>query len=176
MTTRAEGNRGQELSFIDMTMAHHRQGIETANLAERKAESGDVKDFARKTRDDQQKELTELKKLRTERFKDQPKAATMRMPGRRNDDERHMQQMAANDMAKLERASGPAFDRLFLDTRTKHHRDAIKMSEPVINGSDHPDVKSLARRMSTAQRKDIYEMTRIKQTVAGAVAPRPFTT
>ncbi|MGH9872295.1 MAG: DUF305 domain-containing protein [Pyrinomonadaceae bacterium] len=58
------GTMPYDLHFIDMMMMHHRQGTAMARLAERKGSAPALKAFAKKTADDQEKELLELKKHR----------------------------------------------------------------------------------------------------------------
>ncbi len=51
-----------DLHFIDMMIMHHREGTATARLAERKGSTAALRAFAKKTADDQEKELLELRK------------------------------------------------------------------------------------------------------------------
>ncbi|MDQ3668508.1 MAG: DUF305 domain-containing protein [Acidobacteriota bacterium] len=56
------GNMPYDLHFIDMMIMHHREGTATARLAERKGSTAALRAFAKKTADDQEKELLELRK------------------------------------------------------------------------------------------------------------------
>ncbi|MCA1606306.1 MAG: DUF305 domain-containing protein, partial [Acidobacteria bacterium] len=55
------GTMPYDLHFIDMMIMHHRQGVATARVAERKGTTVALRAFAKKTADDQERELLELK-------------------------------------------------------------------------------------------------------------------
>ena len=57
-------NMPYDLHFIDMMAMHHRQGIAMGRVAERKGTTPALRAFAKKTADEQEKELLELKKHR----------------------------------------------------------------------------------------------------------------
>jgi uncharacterized protein (DUF305 family) len=62
------------------------------------------------------------------------------------------------DMDRLRAATGPAFDRLFLEFMIAHHEGAIVMTEdPLANGTD-PELQTLLREIVEAQTAEIAEM------------------
>ncbi|HYN85640.1 MAG TPA: DUF305 domain-containing protein [Pyrinomonadaceae bacterium] len=158
------------LHFIDMAAAHHRQGVETARLAETKAQSAAVKAFAARTASAQEEELKTLQWHRDNHYAGRPlmdegqTAAHMRaMPG-------HGAMDAAGDMAKLRAASGRAFDRLFLDTMTRHHEMMVGMAREAATKAEHAEIRELARKSAESQQAEISEMNRLKASLGGAAA------
>jgi uncharacterized protein (DUF305 family) len=170
-----------DLHYIDMTIMHHQQGIEMARLAEQKGQNARVKAFAKKTGDDQQKDMMELRGHRQHWYSDRPEmdhsqmmAHMEMMPAGK--DKTMMQDMmkhSQDDMAKLQAAEGAAFDRLFLDTMTHHHQMAIDMSKDAVAKAEHKEIKDFARKTITKQNAEIAEMNRIRAAVGGTTARRP---
>lgn len=65
MTTELKKLKGEEFDhkFIGQMIEHHQQGVEMANLAQQRAQRSEIKQFAQKTADKQQKDIEELKGL-----------------------------------------------------------------------------------------------------------------
>jgi uncharacterized protein (DUF305 family) len=66
--------------------------------------------------------------------------------------------MSEEEMAQLESSSGAAFDRLFLEQMTEHHRGAIEMAETEIAEGQFPDAVELARTIRDTQQREIETM------------------
>ena len=163
-----------DLHYIDMTIMHHEQGVEMARLAEQKGQNARVKTFAKKTADDQQRDIAELRGHRQHWYSDRPEMdhsqMTAHMEHMSAKDKAMMQDMmhhSQEDMQKLQAAEGAAFDRLFLDTMTHHHQMAIDMSKDAVAKAEHREIKDLARKTITKQQGEIAEMSRIKAAVGG---------
>lgn len=159
-------NMPYDLHFIDMVIMHHRQGIAMARQAERKGSTAALRAFAKKTADDQEKELLELKKHRDHWYAGAPEmdhSQMMAMPGMSGHANMDMQ----GDIAKLQAASGKQFDRLFLDTMIPHHQMAVDMSKEAITKAEHAEIKERARLGIIKQQKEIAEMNKLK---GGSVA------
>ncbi|HWW75906.1 MAG TPA: DUF305 domain-containing protein [Pyrinomonadaceae bacterium] len=99
-----------DLSFIDMMMMHHRQGLEMARLAEDRGQLPELKEFAQRVIADQEKDNSELQGLRDRFYAGEPKADKMRMGGMTMT-VAEMQRTSEADMRKLQAATGGAFDR-----------------------------------------------------------------
>lgn len=170
-----------DLHYIDMTIMHHQQGIEMARLAEQKGQNARVKAFAKKTADDQQRDMMELRGHRQHWYSDRPEMDHSQMMSHMEmmpagKDKTMMQDMmkhSQDDMAKLQAAEGAAFDRLFLDTMTHHHQMAVDMSKDAVAKAEHKEIKDFARKTITKQQGEIAEMNRIKAAVGGTTARRP---
>lgn len=161
------GNMPYDLHYIDMMRMHHRQGIAMARVAERKGTTAALKAFARKTADDQEKELLELKKHRDHWYAGQPEmdhsqmmAQMHQMPGMSGHGNMKMDMQA--DLAKLQAATGKPFDRMFLDMMIPHHQMAVDMSKEAATKAEHAEIKEMARMTVLKQQKEIAEMNRLK--------------
>lgn len=169
------GDMPYDLHYIDMTIMHHQQGIEMARLAEGKAQNARVKAFAKKTGDDQQKDMEELQTHRQHWYADRPQMDHARMTEHMKMESGHkgMNMDPEADMAKLQSAEGRAFDRLFLDTMTMHHRMAVDMSREATRKAEHAELKTFARKTVTKQTAEIAEMNRLKAGTGGRTAAKP---
>ncbi len=78
-----------------------------------------------------------------------------------------MKKMAEADIKKLESAGGKAFDHLFLDTLTRHHKMAIDMSNTQITKGDSAELKKFSRETIAKQNKEIGEMAAMMKKVGG---------
>ena len=156
-----------DLSFIDMMMMHHRQGLAMARLAEDRGQLPELKEFAQRVIADQEKDNSELQGLRDRFYAGEPKADKMRMGGMTMT-AAEMRRTSEADMRKLQAATGGEFDRLFLDILTKHHQMAISMSRDAVRRAEHAEVKEFARTTIAKQTKDIGEMAQMKRKAGGA--------
>jgi uncharacterized protein (DUF305 family) len=163
-----------DLHYIDMTIMHHEQGVEMARLAGEKSQSARVKGFAAKTIAAQEKDLKQLQFLRDTHYSGRPVMSHEQMMT-------HMQGMPGHggmkmdmesDMRKLRAATGRAFDRLFLDTMTHHHKMAVDMSKEARTKAEHAEIKDFARKAVAKQQGEIAEMNRIKAALGGRTAAK----
>jgi uncharacterized protein (DUF305 family) len=162
------GDMPYDLHFIDMMIMHHRQGTAMARLAERKGSTAALKAFAKKTADDQEKELLELKKHRDHWYAGAPEMdhsqMMAQMPGMagHGNMKMDMKMDMQGDMAKLQAATGKQFDRLFLDMMIPHHQMAIDMAQEATTKAEHAEIKEIARMTVIKQQREIAEMNRLK--------------
>ncbi len=54
--------------------------------------------------------------------------------------------------------TGDAFDKAFLETMIAHHQGALTMAEEAKDKAKHPELKSFAENILSAQGKDIQQM------------------
>ncbi len=69
--------------------------------------------------------------------------------------------MTSEEMTGLEAATGPAFDKLWLDMMVRHHEGAVTMSKTVETDGKAVVVKELARKIIAAQEAEIAEMQQL---------------
>jgi uncharacterized protein (DUF305 family) len=150
-----------DLHYIDMMIEHHQMGIDMAKMAQNKASHAELKDFATKMADDQQKDTDQLKKWRDEWYAGKPKSDHMNMPmsGMSKSDHANMKDMSGMkmpqmDMGKLEAASGNDFDVMFIDMMVPHHQMAIDMSKEALKKAEHAPLKTFARQTIDKQEKE----------------------
>ena len=66
--------------------------------------------------------------------------------------------MSADQMAALEAASGPDFDRLFLEMMIEHHEGAIEMAQTELEDGEDADALDLAQSIADSQAAEVEEM------------------
>lgn len=74
--------------------------------------------------------------------------------------------MSQQEMDMLGKATGPAFDRMWLTMMVKHHQGAVTMSSDVKKTTDNPEVSSLADSIIKAQNAEIRTMQDLLKTPA----------
>ncbi len=66
--------------------------------------------------------------------------------------------MSSEEMAALADATGPDFDRMWLEQMVKHHQGAIAMAEQAKVDASNPELIGLADAVISAQQTEIEEM------------------
>lgn len=145
-----------DLQFIDTMSMHHQKATEMAKIAVQKASRPELKAFAQKIIDDQNKEIAQMKDWREKWFAGKPPAMNMEMPGM-------MDSMKGMSMNKLETATGNEFDLAFLDMMTPHHTGAVTMAKEALTKAEHPEIKTLANQIIKAQEAEIKMMNEWKE-------------
>jgi uncharacterized protein (DUF305 family) len=144
-----------DLQFID-TMAHHHAGaVEMSGLALKKSQNEELKKFAQKIIDDQEREISQLKEWRGKWFAGKTSAVNMEMPGMADS----MRMMTGGGMAQMEAASGKDFDLLFLELMSDHHQGALVMATDAEQKAEHAEIKTLAGQIIKAQQEEIKKMS-----------------
>ena len=139
-----------DTDFLDGMTMHHKDGIEMAEMAIRKAVSADLRQLAEKIRDGQQKDIADFERMRSGSLQDnRPELADM--PG-----------MSAMNMQWLESKSGREFDRAFAIAMIDHHLSGIKMTDMEIARVNRATVKRKAAEIKATQRREISELARFK--------------
>ena len=156
------GDMPYDLHYIDMTIMHHEEGIEMAQLAQTKATNPKVKTFAQKTAADQQKDMEELQRYRNEWYAGKPLMDRAMMESMMKSMHPGMNMDMEETRRKLRAASGASFDRLFLDTMTHHHMMAVDMTKDATTKAEHAELKEFARKAVAKQQAEIAEMNKLK--------------
>lgn len=139
-------------SYVEMMQMHHQMGIDMAKMAQEKAQREDVKAFAKKTIDEQTKDIEELL-----RIQQSMKTGTA-------GHESHgsmMKEESEKMMGDLSQAQGAAFDQKFIETMIPHHQQAIDMSTPLTKFKAE-DVQAFARKTIESQRKELKELNELR--------------
>jgi uncharacterized protein (DUF305 family) len=121
-----------------------------------KSNNDELKKFAQKIIEDQNKEIALMKDWREKWFAGKPAAMNMEMPGMMDS---MKMMMSGDDMKKMEAMTGKDFDIQFLDMMTPHHAGAITMSKEALQKAEHPEVKTLANNIIKAQESEIKQMS-----------------
>ncbi|MCA1623643.1 MAG: DUF305 domain-containing protein [Acidobacteria bacterium] len=143
-----------DLQFID-TMTHHHQGaVDMAKMVLTKSNNEELKKFAQKIIDDQNKEIAQMKDWREKWFAGKPAAMNMEMPGMKDS----MKMMIGDGMKRMEATGGKEFDLMFLDMMTPHHAGATTMAKEALSKAEHQETKTLANQIIEAQEAEIKQM------------------
>ncbi len=159
-----------DVTFAQGMIPHHQQAVEMADIALDPArEAGPaVIDLANRIKGAQGPEISLMTSWLT--AWNQPVVAGMKPgetmpPGATMPPAEDMGamdgMMSASDMTALTEASGLAFDNMWLSMMVKHHDGAITMSKTVQTDGQSADVKTLAGKITTAQKAEIDEMNKL---------------
>ncbi len=137
----------QDIMFAEMMIPHHEQAIEMADLALAISQDSEVLSLATQIKSAQAPEIEEMKSWGSSHMGSH---AGHMMDGMLSDEE----------LEELSRASGPDFDRLFLEGMIKHHEGAIEMAEMILE-SKNAEAASLARNIIETQKTEIETMKKL---------------
>ncbi len=143
-----------DLQFIDAMVAHHQGAIAMAQPADSNALHPELKDFARKVMEDQSREVAQMTQWRDQWFPGRAKTTNIYdMPGM----SRTMMDISPMHMEKL---TGAAFDRMFVDMMIPHHEGAVTMARDALAKSQRQEVRALAQQIIDAQQGEIEMLKR----------------
>jgi len=143
-----------DVAFAQGMIPHHQQAVEMAQLAEGRAEDPAVLDLAGRIEAAQAPEIEQLTAW-LEEWGEDPAG----MEGMEGMEGMDSATMSTEDMEALEAASGPEFDRMFLEMMIEHHEGAIAMAETEIESGEFPDAVAMAEEIVATQQAEIDEMT-----------------
>ena len=172
-SAKAGAHNDQDVSFSTEMIQHHRQAVAMADLAASRASSPEVKDLATEIKGAQAPEIKTMSGWLASWGEEVPEDMSSAMPGMDHDMSSAMPgmdhdmsssmpgMMSSEDMAKLEKASGTGFDKMFLEMMVEHHEGAITMAKTEkADGKQSPAVK-LADDVITAQTAEIEQMNKM---------------
>ncbi|MDQ3825470.1 MAG: DUF305 domain-containing protein [Actinomycetota bacterium] len=156
-----------DIAFAQGMIPHHAQAIAMAGLAPQRAESPQVKDLAARIQSGQQPEMDQMSRWLHAWHASVP-ATNNPMDGMEQGDMGQMDHdtsgvmpgmMSGDEMHQLEQATGPTFDRMFLQMMITHHQGAITMAQTAeVRAGQNPDARALAQHIIDTQQREIKEM------------------
>jgi uncharacterized protein (DUF305 family) len=148
---------GADIKFMQGMIGHHAQAVEMVALVPSRTASDDVRKLARRIDVSQQDEMNMMREwlqVRGQQIPD-PRAHHMMgpalMPG----------MLTPEEMTRLAAATGPEFDRLFLEGMIRHHGGAIAMVHDLFatdGAGQTPEIFSYASDVDADQRMEIDRM------------------
>ena len=167
-----------DVAFMQGMIHHHAQALDMTALIPGRGASRAVQTLAERIEVSQTDEIRLMRRWLEDRGQEAPEVGmamhhhgaghgegdpAMRMPG----------MLTPDEMARLAAASGPAFDRLFLQYMIRHHQGALIMVADLFaaGGGQAPEVFRFASDVDADQRADIDRMTALLD-----VPPLPFPT
>nr|WP_301539766.1 DUF305 domain-containing protein [Nocardioides sp. zg-DK7169] len=149
-----------DVAFLQMMIPHHAQALTMSQLAPERAASPRVRRLAERIEAAQRPEILVMAAWLKEYGVDVPLAAED--PSAYDHGEHGHNEMqgmlSPAEMAALEKASGPEFDRLFLEGMIHHHEGAIGMAQDVARDGAHVRVSEIASDVMVTQQDEIEIM------------------
>ena len=153
-----------DVMFAQMMIAHHREAVSMAQLAETRAEDAEVKSLAAAIEQAQQPEIETMTAWLSAWGKPAPMPSMsegMSMPEPTMSHGAMPGSMSEDDMKKLEAAKGADFDKQFITMMIAHHQGAITMAQEEVQQGSNVDAKALAQKIVTDQQAEITKMQAI---------------
>ena len=150
-----------DVRFMQGMIAHHTQALEMTTLLRSRTRSDDMRLLAERIDASQTDEMDFMRAWLRARGADPDAAAAhvhhgMLMPG----------MLTPDEMAQLAAATGPGFDRLFLEGMIKHHVGALTMVEELFatpGAGQESEIFAFASDVDADQRIDIRRMSAMLQ-------------
>ncbi|GAA2443669.1 hypothetical protein GCM10010191_70290 [Actinomadura vinacea] len=158
------GQHNQEdVKFGQMMIPHHQQALEMAKAAKTKAAMPEVKKLAADIEKAQDPEIKQMTAWLTSWGASMPAPEMTGMDHGGMNDGGGMKagehgMMSAQDMQKLEKLSGMAYDKAFLEMMIKHHQGAVTMAKKQQTAGQFPAAKAMAGTIVTSQTAEIATM------------------
>ncbi|GIH79246.1 DUF305 domain-containing protein [Planobispora longispora] len=143
-----------DVAFAQMMIPHHEQAVEMAELAGTRAADPEVKGLAAKIEAAQAPEIATMTGWLTA-------WGEATAPGGGHGGHGMPGMMTEEDMAKLQRAEGATFDRLFAELMIAHHKGAIEMAETEQTQGANPEAVQLAKNIEAAQQAEVEQMEKL---------------
>lgn len=159
----AQGQQNDaDVKFAQGMIPHHRQAVEMAELAASRTQNPQVLDLAARIGAAQAPEIRTMTGWLTEWGAEVPAddgtAGMEHSAGMGG-------MMTSRQIQELEQARGTAFDRMFLEMMTEHHKGAVEMAQTELEKGADPEAKALAQTIISAQQGEISEMETLLQQV-----------
>jgi uncharacterized protein (DUF305 family) len=139
-----------DFSYVHRMIAHHQQAVELTGLAAERAVREEVRGIAARIADAQQPEISVMTQWLRRNGRD---------AGDAHHDAANMPGMATPDqLTALRTASGPDFDRLFLQLMVAHHEGAVLMATELLSTGTDVFVEEMANEVIATQSAEIQRM------------------
>ena len=143
-----------DVMFAQMMIPHHQQALDMSGMAETRTTNPEVLAFAKQISDAQLPEIEQMRGWLTRAGASMDMGHEMHMDGMLSD----------GQMTRLSIATGPEFDRLFLEGMIAHHEGAIAMSS-MIADSSNAEAAKLGSDIATSQAAEISAMQNLLATL-----------
>lgn len=150
-----------DVTFATDMIPHHAQAIEMADMALAKATNSQVRTFATTIKAAQAPEIATMSgwlaswNSPVPNTSMNPSMPGMTMPG----------MMSAAAMQTLNKSTGPAFDKLWIQMMIQHHTGAITMAKTELAQGQNAQAKSLAQTIITSQSSEITQFRKLLPTL-----------
>jgi uncharacterized protein (DUF305 family) len=149
------------VAFAQGMIPHHRQAVAMADLAPSRAKSAEVKDLAAKIKKAQGPEITTMSGWLKTWGEKVPAGDMPGMEGMDHSGHNMSGMMSDQDMNKLTKLSGAAFDTAFLQMMVDHHQGAVDMARTEQSKGAYGPAETLAKSIVTSQSAEITQMNKM---------------
>ncbi len=148
-----QSRNAADATFAHGMIPHHEQAVVMTKLAASRTQNAQVLDLAGRIEAAQAPEIDQMKGwLNDWNEPHQPGMGGMAgMDGMKG-------MMSDTEMAALTAASGPAFDKMFLEMMIAHHEGAVEQAEAEKSDGKFPEALALADDIIASQQSEIDEM------------------
>ena len=151
-----------DVVFASMMIPHHAQAVSMADMALRQATNPKVKALASMIKEAQGPEIKRMSGWLIGWGAPVPGAGGgSEMSGMKGMDDQTGGMMSAKEINDLNKATGAAFDRMWLQMMVKHHQGAVVMAKTALDQGTNPEAKKLAKSIIDGQSTEIAEMNSI---------------
>ena len=154
------GANDADVTFATGMIAHHRQAVQMAELAEQEADDARVLRLAKEIKYAQQPEIDTMSGWLSEWGEPVPSPGATVAGAEAG-------APTARQLARLEHSYGQDFDRLWLQLMLAHHRGAVALAETEVDEGEDGAALALAQDIVNAQRS---EMERMRRLLAGGLS------
>jgi uncharacterized protein (DUF305 family) len=149
-----------EEAFLAGMIPHHAAAVSMAQLELARGTQPELKAMAQQIISGQRQEITEMTNWLHDWYGLTPAQAEAREPAAMRQLTAEMAAGMATMNTRLAAVpAGPAFDKAFLTAMIPHHEMAVIVSRPVTTQAVHPELRSLAQQIITAQSAEVGQMT-----------------
>lgn len=155
-----------DVAFVQGMISHHAQALVMTDLVADRTGRDDLPQLAERMDVSQRDEITQMEQWLEDRGEDVPDASAGHHHG---DGELMPGMLTDDDLARLEAASGRAFDELFLQYMIRHHEGAVMMVAELLSSDDggqESDVFRLAQHIDSDQNVEIARMKSLLAEIA----------
>ncbi|WP_430331658.1 DUF305 domain-containing protein [Rhodococcus sp. ACT016] len=166
-----------DVAYVQMMIPHHEQAIEMAQLVPSRSSNPDVVALAAQIEKAQAPEIEQMEGWLKAWGVPEPSETTaggmdhgqmdhgspmtsmpMGTPGMPGMEGSGHGMMTAEQMQALENATGPEFDRMWIEMMIEHHQGAVASSEQILNTGESDQVRQLAQQIVSSQQAEIAQM------------------
>ncbi|BAY59449.1 hypothetical protein NIES2135_63260 (plasmid) [Leptolyngbya boryana NIES-2135] len=150
--------------FIQMMIPHHESAIAMADLALTRAKRPDIKRLAETIKQDQTREIQQMRTWYKQWYGTEVPKMSMGNMGMMGHGQgmgnmsTHSGMMADTEMQLETLRTAPDFDQAFIREMIPHHQMAVMMSQMLLNGTNRPELRSLAQSIIQSQTAEINQM------------------
>lgn len=163
--TAAPDHNDADVAFATDMIAHHSQAVQMAEMALKQSTTASIKALAGEIKAAQDPEIQTMAGWLKAWGKPVPTPMAGHDMGSMSGSMQGM--MSPQEMDALSKASGAAFDRMWLQMMIKHHQGAVAMSKAQLTQGSSPAAKKLAQAIIDGQTKEITQMTGMLAEVKG---------